>query len=39
MDAEKACRVETAFEFDDGLIDDVAMSIDDGISELVVSYK
>ena len=39
VDAEKVCRVKTALEFDDGLIDDVPMSIDDGVSELVVSYK
>ena len=39
MNAEEARGVEAALEFDDGLIDDVPMSIDDGLSELVVSYK
>jgi hypothetical protein len=36
MNAQKACRVETAFEFDDCLIHSVTMPTDHSIGKLVV---
>jgi hypothetical protein len=39
VDAQKSCRVQAALKLDDRLIDAMPASIDNGISELVLSYK
>ncbi len=39
VDAQELCRVETAFQFGNGLIDTVRMAVNYGIRELVLSHK